>query len=316
MRGRWAVLLLCGLALSGCPKKKPAAVVSSKVTIFVSVPPLVYLVDQLRWDGVTVRTLLEEGQAPALEVPTEGRVAAAAQADMVFRVGLPFEDKVVAQIEAKGDTPVVDLRQGVDLLDIPGGGGYDPHIWLDPRNAMVMARTISEALIALDARRERLVKKNLTALMAALKVLDRELEFSLTANKGARLFASHGAFAYLCKRYGLRHSALHWQGQLPGKEAYAPFIQQVVAQGNRVLFIQRSMTSETLQTAARGAGVTLVAMDPLARDIPGSLRQMVASMREMLVPPAPDGPAGMPPMPGGPPPMPGGPPPLPGGPPP
>lgn len=316
MRGAWIILLLCGLLLPGCPKKKQAALMSSKVTIFVSVPPLVYLVDQLRWEGVTVRTLLEEGQSPATEMPSEGRIAAAALADMVFRVGLPFEDEVVKQIEDKGDSPVVDLRQGVDLLDIPGGGGYDPHIWLNPRNAMVMARTISEALIILDTRRERLVKKNLQALMVSLKGLDWELEFSLTANKGARLFASHGAFAYLCKRYGLRHSALHWSGQLPDKAAYAPFIRQVVQQGNRVLFIQRSMTSKTLQAAARSAGVTLVAMDPLARDIPGSLRQMVASMREMLVPSAHDIPGGMLPTPGGPPPMPGGegrPPPLPGG---
>ena len=278
MRIPWAILLLCGLLLSGCPNKKAAVSDTAKRTVFVSVAPLVYLVDQLRWEELTVRTLLDKGKSPALDVPDEGRVAAAAEADMVFRVGLPFEEKTVAAIEAKGDTPIVDLRQGVDLLDLPAGQGYDPHIWLDPRRVMVMARTVSEALIVLDGRRKKLVKKNLAALLASLKVLDRELEFSLTANKGARLFASHGAFAYLCQRYGLSQSALHFSGELPSAKAYAPFIQRVVKQGNRVLFIQRNMTSTALQTVANSAGVTLVALDPLNRDIPGSLRQMVASM--------------------------------------
>lgn len=309
MKLPWAMLLLSGLLLSGCPKKKAADSDTAKRTVFVSVEPLVYLVDQLRWEELTVRTLLDKSKSPSLDVPSDGRVAAAAKADMVFRVGLPFEEKTMAAIEAKGDTPIVDLRQGVDLLDLPAGQGYDPHIWLDPRRVMVMARTVSEALILLDGRREKLVKKNLTTLLASLKVLDRELEFSLTANKGAHLFASHGAFAYLCQRYGLTQSALHFTGKLPSAKAYAPFIQRVVKEGNRVLFIQRNMTSTALQTAANDAGVTLVALDPLNRDIPGTLRQMVASMREMLVPAVTETQGGPPPMPGGaipPPPMPGG----------
>lgn len=316
MRGfRVLPLLLSCLLLSACPDKDEVEVKIVKGTVFVSVPPLVFLADQLRWEGLTVRTLIDPGQSPAITSPSPGRVAAAAAATILFRTGLPFEDRVVAAVEKAGNTVVVDLRQGVELLKFPGGQ-EDPHIWLDPNNAMILARTMAAAFIALDKRRELQVKKSLARVTEQLKVLDRELEFSLTANRGAELFILHGALGYLCQRYKLKQTALHYQGRMPLGAMYAPFLDKVVKQGNRVLFYEKTLYTRQLQASATERGVALIGLDLLARDLPGTLRQLVASFREVAgmtgrMPPGGEG--GEPPMPGGPPPMPGGAPPMPGG---
>jgi len=287
--------------LSACPKKEEVEVKVVKGTVFVSVPPLAYLVDQLRWDGLTVRTLVDKGQSPALTTPEAGRVVAAAQAILLFRTGLPFEDKVVEAVEEVGETLVVDLRQGVELIKYPGGK-EDPHIWLDPGNAMIMARTMAATFIAMDKDKERRVKKSLAALTETLKVLDRELEFSLKANKGSELFIQHGALGYLCERYGLKQTALHYHGRMPLGAMYAPFMDRVVKQGNRVLFYEKTLYNRQLQASATERGVGLIGLDIMVRDLPGSLRQMVASFREVAMTAGgmkPGEMGGAPPMPGG-----------------
>ncbi|MDT8427987.1 MAG: zinc ABC transporter substrate-binding protein [Pseudomonadales bacterium] len=93
-------------------------------------------------------------------------------------------------------------------------GEYDGHVWLDTRNAALLAVAVSEQLQALDPDHAARYAANLERFQQALAALARQtaalmapLTAPVTTAEGNRPFAVyHNAFQYFEKQYGLRAS--------------------------------------------------------------------------------------------------------------
>lgn len=84
-----------------------------------------------------------------------------------------------------------------------GSGHFDPHVWLDPVNARVIARSVAEALARLAPEHAALYRANAAALDTRLVDLERRVHSNLLAVKGLRYLVFHDAYQYFERRFGL-----------------------------------------------------------------------------------------------------------------
>jgi zinc transport system substrate-binding protein len=104
----WALLLvfLTGTGLNA----------QEKLSVFVSIVPQKYFVEQITGDLAEVDVLVTPGKSPATYSPTPGQIRKLALADVYFRIGVPFENGFMHKIASVApDTRVVDTRKGIVL---------------------------------------------------------------------------------------------------------------------------------------------------------------------------------------------------------
>ena len=98
-----------------------------------------------------------------------------------------------------------------------GGGGLDPHAWLDPQNAALWLGEIAEALEALDPENAHLYRANATTGQAELARLNEEISAQLATLKDPRFVVSHDALHYFEARFDV-----HARGAVADGDAAAP----------------------------------------------------------------------------------------------
>lgn len=81
--------------------------------------------------------------------------------------------------------------------------GFDPHLWLDPANAAVIADRLADALVEVDPPHAAQYKTNAEALKTRLHGLDDELRAQLGPLRDKPYIVFHDAYQYFEKRYGL-----------------------------------------------------------------------------------------------------------------
>lgn len=79
----------------------------------------------------------------------------------------------------------------------------DPHIWLSPKNAAVMATNISEGLCSLYPAYANTIEGNLETLLSDLEALQEYGEKALKELKCRELITFHDGFSYLAEGFDL-----------------------------------------------------------------------------------------------------------------
>ena len=80
---------------------------------------------------------------------------------------------------------------------------FDVHVWLDPKNAIVMANEIKEAFKKVDPGNAKKYETNTKRVVEKLNRLVAEVSEKLTSAKGKGFVVFHDAYQYFEKRFGL-----------------------------------------------------------------------------------------------------------------
>jgi len=192
---------------------------------------------------------------------------------------------------------VVDLRQGITLRrmdeigeesheDAGGGqghhGGADPHVWMSPLNAAVMARTISAALSATDPAGQAAYAANCSTLTATLDSLHAQLAAALRPYAGRAFYVFHPSFGYFADTYGLRQVPVEIGGKELSARQLARLIDRARADSARVVFVQPQFSDRSARALAEQMHGTVVAIDALAEDYQGNLSALESAIRAGL----------------------------------
>jgi ABC-type Zn uptake system ZnuABC Zn-binding protein ZnuA len=193
--------------------------------------------------------------------PSPADIDAIARADVVIENGAGLESWLHDTVTSSGyDGPVVDTSQGVRLRQL--GGQPDPHIWQNPRNAMVMAANIDRALAAADPADADMYRANLAAYTKQLQALDAEVQRQLDSLANKKLVTNHDAFGYYIDRYGLQFvgsiiPSFDTSAELSGRDI-RDLVAKIKATGVKAVFSETSLPPKTAETIAREAGVRVV----------------------------------------------------------
>lgn len=83
----------------------------------------------------------------------------------------------------------------------------DPHIWLDPDNAVAISTSIAERLSEIDPQHSAVYRKNSEQLNRAIKATDLEISALLKPVQDGKFVTLHDALQYFEKHYQLQSVA-------------------------------------------------------------------------------------------------------------
>ena len=265
----WAICSICPL---------PAQAV---VETFVSIAPLKYFVERIGGEHVRVQVMVTPGHSPATYEPTPRQMVTVAKAHVYVRIGVPFESLWMERIQAAHpELVVIDARDGMELspmgtqsLQISGYLGRnpnhvsaDPHVWLDPALAQVIATNIRDQLKRVDLSNADAYERNTEAFVVELQQLDAEVR-RLTGNSGNGTFlVFHPAWSYFARAYGLVQLAVEYEGKEPGPAALSRLIEVIKRENIDTIFVQKQFSTRVAATLAQEIDGAVVVLDPLAED--------------------------------------------------
>ncbi len=281
------VLFLAGTAVAG----------EKRLLLYVSILPQKNLVERLAGEQVEVRVMVGPGRNPATYEPSPRQMAGLAEADLYYRIGVPFENVWMDRIRSvNSGLEVLDARDGVRLRQIePAGGhhhdfdhqgsahevnGSDPHIWLSPDLVKILCARLSQRLIALDPENRAVYEGNLARLLAELEQLDQDIRDRLKGLRHRDFMVFHPSWGYFADAYNLRQIPIESAGKEPGAQTLARLIEEAQNKGVRVIFVQQQFSHKQAQALADAIGGKVVSIDPLAQDYPDNLRRVAEAIAE------------------------------------
>lgn len=281
-----AALLALAASLTACGTASTPS--SAALDVVATTTQLADFARNVGGARVAVTQLLQPNVDPHDYEPTPGDVAAVASADIVLEHGIGLDawlDGVVAN--AGGHARRVVATAGVPLLrgDASEPQG-DPHVWLDPRNAVSMVRTIEAAFAAADPAGAAGYRANADRYVAAIEALDRDLAAQIGAVPAARrkIVTDHDAFGYFARRYGITVVGTVIPSLSTAAEPAAGDVTRLVAtirrEHVRVVFSESSVDPRLQKAIAEESGATLGA--PLAGDTLGPAGQLSGTYLGMM----------------------------------
>ncbi len=169
-----------------------------------------------------------------------------------------------------------------DPEHLPNLEGYDPHVWLNPQNMAIMARTMGKALEEMDPLRKEFYAANAEVLADQLEVLHGYLKSVLAPVQGRTLLVFHPAYGYFCDAYGLQQMAVEREGKAPKGKELSELIQTAQKEQIRAIFTQPQFDQRTAQTVASAMGARVISFDPFPKEYISYFQTMGAVLRRQL----------------------------------
>ena len=195
---------------------------------------------------------------------------------------MPFEAEILKRIENNFDeVTIVKTSAGIKMKEF-NHHGIDPHIWLDPDFALIIAGNVYIGLAQLDPDHKNEYEGNATALIKEMTKVDRELTDMLAPLSGKKFYVFHPAYGYFADAYGLVQVSIEEGGTSPGSKHLAAFIDQAKAEKVRAIFTQPQHSSSSAKTIANEIGADIVVLDPLSRDYLMNLKDMAQHIKKAI----------------------------------
>ena len=208
MKKHILLFILVATLLSGCAANHPSAQIAA-----TTLPVYEFTARLCDGTGLTVTQLVTEQVSCLHDYSLNVRqVRAAEAAELIVINGAGLEDFMEDLLHEKA---VIDSSEGITLIE--GGHHHehgeesheghhheeDPHIWLSPVNAQIMAQNICAGLSVQYPEYAESFEKNLAALLADLDALQGYGEEQLAQLQCRELITFHDGFAYLADCFGL-----------------------------------------------------------------------------------------------------------------
>ena len=266
------------------------------IKTIVSILPQEYLVERIGQDKVRVTTMIPPGGNPHTYEPTPSQLKDLSEADIYFEVGsgVAFETQWMKKITALNKTmDVVNVSEGIKLIAMTEHGhegegddghhhhgGKDPHVWLSPKNAILMATHIRDALINADPANTDYYQENATELILDLSDLADKIEDKLSGLTNRTFLIFHPAWGYFAADFNLTQVAVEYSGKEPTPKQMARLIKEAKAMKAKVIFASPQFSQRSADTIAHEIKGRVVLIDPLAKDYVDNLLKAAQALSE------------------------------------
>lgn len=257
------------------------------IPVVVTIPILKDLTEQIGGPYVRVTSLLNGYENEHTYSPKPTDLVAVRKARLLFEVGLGLEVWVSSLVRNAGSKTlrVVTTSDGVDLIHDGGdtheehhGGDHEtglegnPHIWLDPVNALTMLRHITDALIDVDPSHKDEFVANQAAYQQRLGQLQKELLDRTQLLTDRRFIAHHSAWPYLAKRFNLHIvGTIHIQsGTEPSALHLQSLIEKIRKENVRVIVSEIQLSQRLPDLLSRETKARVIILTTMPGSLPGT----------------------------------------------
>ena len=260
-------IILCTV-LSGCSAQPYAQIAATTLPVYEFTTRL------CQGTPLTVTRLVTEEVSCLHDYSLHVKqVKAAEAADVIVISGAGLEDFMA---DILTDSQLIDSSEGLELIvpeehshdhEVENHEGHhheeDPHIWLSPANARVMAANICEGLTQLYPQYKDIFTKNLSLLQQDLSALQEYGESALADLSCREIITFHDGFAYLADAFNL--TILDAIEEESGSEASAKelihMIEELKHHGLPAVFTEKSGSVSAAGIISRETGALEYTLD-------------------------------------------------------
>lgn len=267
------VIVFSFLILVGCQKTSGPV---GKPTVVVSIAPYKFFVESIAKDKVETLVLVPHTANPHIFEPTAKLMEKASHGKLWFQIGETFESKAKKSLKI----PSVDLTKNVSLIQ---GGcschhdhhhNVDVHLWLSPKVALIQVDTILAALVETFPEDKAFFEENASLLKKELVALDKELSDLFAPLSHKKIFVSHGAFAYLCRDYGLEQRSIEQEGKEPSLKHLSHLKEEAEGEKISTILTQAQHDNKGAVRLSSELGISTALVDPYSPDYLVNLRKL------------------------------------------
>ncbi len=167
-----------------------------------------------------------------------------------------------------------------------GHGEYDPHIWLDPINAKVILKKMTEHLIENDLKNASTYKSNLDKALNDIDKLTMYVMTELNENTSSIVF--HDAYQYFEERFNVKILGAFTVNTdvMPGAEQLSEIREIIEHDKVKCIFSEPQFNPDIIKVVAKDMNIKTAVVDPLGATLnPGKdlyfdlIRNMSASFK-------------------------------------
>jgi len=281
-----AILLLGSLLPTGLHA-------GEKIPVVVTLPVLKDFTEQIGGSYVEVKSLITGLESEHTYTPKPSDLLAIKEAKLLVKIGLGLEIWVNTLIKNadRPDLEIVTTSDGVGLIRDHGERTErehrektidkqhafkeqhtmgNPHIWLDPENAKIMIRHITEGLIEIDPRHRGDYLHNQSRYITELEALEAELKKKVSRLTNRNIITHHPAWPYYARRFGfvIKGDILTQVGTEPSAKHLGELIKLIEKEKVKVIVSEPQLNPKIPKTLAEETGAKLVVLSPLPGALP------------------------------------------------
>lgn len=269
--------------------------VQAKLQVVASIKPLALIAQEIVGDQADVVTLLPITASPhdyPLKMSDHKRLRAA---DLVLWIGPELESFLARPL---GNLAAEKLLTSYELTGlhwpeaVPSDHhhsnhahvGKDPHVWLDPRNAMLISRELAVRLAQLKPESAALFHANAQRFASSVQLLDARLADRLAPVRGVGFAVYHEGYGHFVGRYGLHQVAYvtYTPERRPGAK-HLTELREVLAAEGKCLFMEPYYKAQGMEQMAETINLRIGLLDPIGEQKISSYQQLLQQLGESFL---------------------------------
>lgn len=253
--------------------------------VVVTIPVLKDWAERIGGPHVKVVSLMSGLESEHTYSPRPNDLVAIRKARVLLEVGVGLEVWVTSLVRNSGNTSLLVVTTSKGIALIRNHEQHDeatktlqarhqagnPHVWLDPENAKIMIRHITDAFIKIDPGHASDYRNNQAAYLRQLDQVQTELAERLRSIADRRVVVYHPAWPYFARRFGIQIA-----GEIisqPGAEPSARHLQALITlirnEHIRVIVSEPQLNQKIPEVLARETDARVVILTPLPGGISG-----------------------------------------------
>lgn len=194
-----------------------SAFAADKIRIVTTTSTLASIAQAIVQDKAEIHSVAPPNRDVHFITPTPRDVLKTRKADVFIHGGLDLEVwrgpllDAVGKKEFLSGEKAIDASQGVTLLEVPSSVSRlegdvhvfgNPHYWLDPLNAKIIAENIAERLARMDPEETVFFRENAGAFAQKMDEKMKDWERQTVSFKGQPVIVYHNSWPYFMERFG------------------------------------------------------------------------------------------------------------------
>lgn len=264
---------------------------SGEKIITVSIAPFKYFVEQIAGDDFKVNVMVPAGADPHTYEPFPEQINKLRKSVAYISNGyLGFELNWLDRFyETNMSMKRLSLGDGIDPLTTEHHHenghieGADPHYWVSPKCALVMASSVKGMLCELNPLHKQEYETNYQLLISKIQEIDkraREL-FSEVPDKSFMIY--HPNLAYLARDYGLEEIPVEFEGKEPSPSRMRELIDRARKDKLKTIFVQVEYDTKNAKAIAGEIGAQIILIDPLSENWQKSTTDIIDAVYKSLL---------------------------------
>lgn len=239
---------------------------TGKTVIVSTIAPLSTILSAVVGDTFTIETILPPGASPHTYEPSPSDIGKMKGAKVVFAIGHGIDDWSINMTKAAGNAKHVVVDKNIVLLKSsdPDKEGVDPHYFLAPTHAIMIAKTVADELSQIYPGQSSLFKANATAFDSQMTEIRKQVMADLQSVGNPPMATFHGAWNYFAADLGLTVSAVfeEYPGKEPTPQYLMEFEKQIRESGVKVIFAEPQFGTALIEPIAKDLSVDIATLDP------------------------------------------------------